>query len=211
MGFNEPGSLINARTRLITLDHSTRAAAAMEFGGLVQVPRKAITMGIAPILNARRIVLLAWGERKASVLRGAVEGPVTEHNPASYLQAHPNVTFVIDERAASELTRMKTPWAVDSVVWDNQMIKKAVTYLSQHLDKPILKLTDEDYNENGMSDLLAQSGQATTSTSGCSTNSSTPLRAGPAASPTPTIPTAPSGDPRPSPRVIIFSPTPTTT
>ncbi|TDB59860.1 glucosamine-6-phosphate deaminase [Arundinibacter roseus] len=158
VGFNEPGALINARTRLITLDHSTRAAAAMEFGGLVQVPRKAITMGIAPILSARRIVLLAWGERKAAVIRGAVEGPVTERNPASYLQAHPNVTFIIDERAASELTRMKTPWAVDSVTWDNQMIKKAVTQLSQMLKKPILKLTDKDYNDNGMSDLLAQSG-----------------------------------------------------
>lgn len=158
VGFNEPGSLINARTRLITLDHSTRAAAAMEFGSLSQVPRKAITMGIAPILNARRIVLLAWGERKADVIRGAVEGPVTERNPASYLQAHPNVTFVIDDRAASELTRMKTPWAVDSVTWDNNMIKKAVTHLSQSLNKPILKLTDKDYNDNGMSDLLAQSG-----------------------------------------------------
>ncbi len=158
VGFNEPGSLINARTRLITLDHSTRAAAAMEFGSLSQVPRKAITMGIAPILNARRIVLLAWGERKAGVIRGAVEGPVTERNPASYLQVHPNVTFVIDDRAASELTRMKTPWAVDSVTWDNNMIKKAVTHLSQSLVKPILKLTDKDYNDNGMSDLLAQSG-----------------------------------------------------
>ncbi len=158
VGFNEPGSLINSRTRLIALDHSTRAAAASEFGGLSQVPRKAITMGITPILNARRVVLLAWGERKAPVLRGAVEGPVTERNPASYLQAHPNVTFVIDDRAASELTRMKTPWAVDSVTWNNKMIKKAVTYLSQHLSKPILKLTDKDYNDNGMSDLLAQSG-----------------------------------------------------
>ncbi len=158
VGFNEPGSLINARTRLIALDHSTRAAAAMEFGGLPQVPRKAITMGIAPIMSAKRIVLLAWGERKAPVLRSAVEGPVTERNPASYLQAHPNVTFVIDDRAASELTRIKTPWAVDSVVWDNKMVKKAVTYLSQSLDKPILKLTDKDYNDNGMSDLLAQSG-----------------------------------------------------
>jgi glucosamine-6-phosphate deaminase len=130
----------------------------MEFGSLSQVPRKAITMGIAPILNARRIVLLAWGERKAGVIRGAVEGPVTERNPASYLQVHPNVTFVIDDRAASELTRMKTPWAVDSVTWDNNMIKKAVTHLSQSLVKPILKLTDKDYNDNGMSDLLAQSG-----------------------------------------------------
>lgn len=158
IGFNEPGTLINARTRLITLDHSTRAAAAMEFGGLPNVPRKAITLGVAPILNARRIVLLAWGERKAEVISGAVEGPVTERNPASYLQAHPNVTFVIDKAAASGLTRVKTPWAVDSVEWDNSMIKKAVTYLSTSLKKPILKLTDKDYNDNGMSDLLAQYG-----------------------------------------------------
>ncbi|GAB3176324.1 glucosamine-6-phosphate deaminase [Telluribacter humicola] len=158
IGFNEPGSLINSRTRLITLDHSTRAAAAMEFGGLAQVPRKAITMGVAPIMSARRIVLLAWGERKAQMIKSAVEGSVTEHNPASYLQAHPNVTFLLDDRAASELTRVKSPWAVDTVVWDNRMIKKAVTHLSRTLNKPILKLIDKDYNDNGMSDLLAQYG-----------------------------------------------------
>ncbi len=158
VGFNEPGALINSRTRLITLDHSTRAAAAMEFGGLHKVPRKAVTLGIAPILNARRIVLLAWGERKATVIRRAVEGPVTESVPASYLQTHPNVSFMVDESAASELTRAKTPWAVDTVVWDNNMIKKAVTHLSGALKKPILKLTDKDYNDNGMSDLLAQYG-----------------------------------------------------
>lgn len=160
IGFNEPGSLINSHTRLITLDHSTRAAASMEFGGLHKVPRKAITMGVAPILNARRVVLLAWGERKAPVILGAVEGRVTELNPASYLQAHPNVSFVLDESAASELTRVKTPWAVDTVVWDNKMIKKALAHLSQYLKKPILKLTDKDYNDNGMSDLLAQYGSS---------------------------------------------------
>lgn len=160
IGFNEPGALINSRTRLITLDHSTRAAAAMEFGGLHKVPRKAITMGVTTVLKAKRIVLLAWGERKAPVLQSAVEGPVTEHNPASYLQTHPNVTFFIDEAAACKLTRMKTPWAVESVVWDNQMIKKAVTHLALTLKKPILKLTDKDYNDNGMSDLLAQYGSA---------------------------------------------------
>lgn len=160
IGFNEPGALINSKTRLITLDHSTRAAAAMEFGGLHKVPRKAITMGVTSVLKAKRIVLLAWGERKAPVIHSAVEGPVTEHNPASYLQTHPNVTFFIDESAATHLTRMKTPWAVESVTWDNQMIKKAVTYLALTLKKPILKLTDKDYNDNGMSDLLAQYGSA---------------------------------------------------
>ncbi len=160
IGFNEPGSLINSHTRLMMLDLSTRAAASVDFGGLPRTPRKAITMGVAPILNARRVVLLAWGERKAPVIRGAVEGTVTESNPASYLQTHPNALFVIDEAAASELTRMKTPWLVDSVVWDNKMPKKAVTYLSMTLEKPILKLTDRDYNDNGVSDLLAQYGQA---------------------------------------------------
>lgn len=160
IGFNEPGSLINSHTRLMMLDHSTRAAASTDFGGLSRTPRKAITMGVAPILSARRVVLLAWGERKAPVIQEAVEGTVTETNPASYLQTHPNALFVIDEAAASELTRMKTPWLVDSVEWDNKMTKKAVTYLSMTLGKPILKLTDRDYNDNGVSDLLAQYGQA---------------------------------------------------
>jgi glucosamine-6-phosphate deaminase len=160
IGFNEPGSLINSYTRLITLDHSTRVGARLDFGELHNVPRKAITLGIASILNARRIVLLAWGEGKASVIRSAVEGPVTEENPASYLQTHSNVLFVLDESAALDLTRIKTPWAVDSVIWDNKMIKMAVTHLSATLSKPILKLTDKDYNDNGMSDLLAQYGAA---------------------------------------------------
>ena len=160
IGFNEPGSLVNSHTRLMMLDNSTRAAASADFGGLPKTPRKAITMGVSSILGARRVVLLAWGERKAPVIRGAVEGLVTELNPASYLQTHPNALFVIDKAAASELTRLKTPWLVDSVEWDNPMKKKAVTHLSLTLSKPILKLTDRDYNDNGMSDLLAQYGQA---------------------------------------------------
>ncbi|GAB3896952.1 glucosamine-6-phosphate deaminase [Larkinella knui] len=160
IGFNEPGSLINSHTRLMMLDHSTRAAAAMDFGSLAKTPKKAITMGVAPILSARRVVLLAWGERKAPVIRAALEGTVTESIPASYLQTHPNALFVIDQAAASDLTRMQTPWLVDTVEWTNQMIKKAVTYLSRTLGKPVLKLTNKDYNDNGMSDLLAQVGQA---------------------------------------------------
>lgn len=160
IGFNEPGSLINSHTRLITLDHSTRAAAAVEFGGLHKVPRKAITMGVTTILNARRVVLLAWGERKAAVIRGAVEGEVTEKNPASYLQTHQNATFIIDQHAAFELTRVKSPWAVDAIEWNDQMIRKATTFLSLLLNKPILKLTDKDYNDNGMSDLLASHGSS---------------------------------------------------
>ena len=161
IGFNEPGSLQNSRTRLMMLDHSTRAAATSDFGGtLAKVPKKAITMGVSKILNAKRVVLLAWGERKAPVIKEAVEGSVTESNPASYLQLHPNALFVIDESAASELKRMKTPWLVEDVIWDNKMIKKAVTHVALLLNKPILKLTNKDYNDNGLSDLLAQHGQA---------------------------------------------------
>ena len=160
IGFNEPGSHVSASTRLITLDHLTRFDAAYEFGSLANVPRKAITMGVGTILKAKRIVLLAWGERKAAIIKQSVEGPVTEFVPASYLQGHPNVQFVLDESCAAELTRFKTPWLTDDVPWNNGMIKKAVTHLALALNKPILKLTNNDYNQNGLSDLLALYGQA---------------------------------------------------
>lgn len=160
IGFNEPGSLINSRTRIMTLDIATKIDAAIDFGGLERVPKKAITMGIDKLMHAKRIVLLAWGEHKAEAVAKAVEGPVSAEIPASYLQQHPNVLFVLDETAATSLTRIKTPWIVDSVQWDKAMIKKAVTHLSLQLDKPILKLTNKDYNENGLSDLLALYGQA---------------------------------------------------
>lgn len=161
IGFNEPGSLVNSKTRLMMLDHSTRVAATMDFGGeLTKVPKKAITLGISKIMQAKRVVLLAWGERKAPVIAQAVEGAVSEHNPASYLQGHGNALFVVDEAAASELKRMKTPWLVEDVEWDNFTTKKAVINLSLQLKKPILKLTTKDYNDNGLSDLLAKHGQS---------------------------------------------------
>jgi glucosamine-6-phosphate deaminase len=153
--------LINSKTRLMMLDHSTRAAAVMDFGGeLIKVPKKAITMGVSKILQAKRVVLLAWGERKAGMIADAVEGSVSEHNPSSYLQSHGNVLFVVDTAAASELKRMKSPWLVEDVTWDSQMTKKAVCSLALDLKKPILKLTNKDYNDNGLSDLLAGYGQA---------------------------------------------------
>jgi glucosamine-6-phosphate deaminase len=160
IGFNEPGSLANSKTRLMTLDLSTRADASAEFGGLNKVSRKAITLGIQKILDAKRVVLLAWGEHKALNVARAIEGPVTAEVPASYLQMHQNASFVIDHAAADQLTRIRTPWMVDNVVWDKATTKKAVTQLSLILQKPILKLTNADYNENGLSDLLAQYGQA---------------------------------------------------
>lgn len=159
IGFNEPGSHVNSATRLITLDLSTRSDAAYAFGAINSVPRKAITMGIGTILKAKRIILVALGESKATIIKKAVEGALTEFVPASYLQGHANTTFILDEAASADLTRIKTPWLTDEVIWDVKMIKKAVTHLAFAINKPILKLTATDYNENGLSDLLALYGQ----------------------------------------------------
>jgi glucosamine-6-phosphate deaminase len=160
IGFNEPGSTINSKTRLMTLDIATKIDASPDFGGLQKVPKKAITLGIDSIMKSKKIVLLAWGEHKADSVAKAVEGTVTSDIPASYLQLHPNASFILDETAASMLTRIKTPWVVDSVKWDRNMIKKAVTHLSLTLQKPVLKLTSKDYNEHGLSELLSLYGQA---------------------------------------------------
>lgn len=160
IGFNEPGSHISSSTRLITLDRITRSDAAVDFSGIANVPRKAITMGINTILSAKRIVLLAWGERKADIIKMAVEGPVTEFVPASYLQAHPNTSLVVDDAAAGLLTRKKAPWLTEDVEWTKQMTKKAVIWLAISCNKPILKLTNNDYNENGLSSLLVLHGTA---------------------------------------------------
>lgn len=161
IGFNEPGSLTSSITRLMMLDQSTRIAAAADFGGqLSKVPRKAITLGVEKILQAKKIVLLAWGERKAQIVKKAIEGPVNENLPASYLQLHSNTSFVLDEAAASELAHIKSPWLYESVEWNTSLIKKAVTNLSLLINKPILKLTNKDYNDNGLSDLLAGYGKA---------------------------------------------------
>jgi len=158
IGFNEPGSHLNSGTRLITLDHITRVDAAPAFLGVDNVPRKAITMGIGTVREAKRIVLLGWGLNKAEILKKTIEGKVTSDVPATYLQQHNNTTFVIDSEASSELTRIKTPWLVTSCIWSEKLKLKAVVWLSELLNKPILKLTDKDYNDNGMSGLLAEEG-----------------------------------------------------
>ena len=160
IAFNEPGSHSHSVTRLITLDTTTRMDAVHDFGGLAKVPRKAITMGIGTILKAKKIILLAWGEHKATALQQAVEGPANEFVPASWLQLHQHVQIITDITGAASLARYKTPWLTEEMEWDEPMIKKAVTYLSLLLGKPVLKLTNNDYNENGLSDLLALSGQA---------------------------------------------------
>lgn len=160
IGFNEPGSHYNSSTRSITLDHITRVDASPSFLGINNVPRKAITMGIGSIKKAKRIVLLAWGSNKASVVKDTVEGHITSEVPATYLQQHDNTTFVLDTGAAAELTRIKTPWLVTSCVWTEELKRKAIIWLSQKVTKPILMLTDKDYNNHGMSGLLAEQGPA---------------------------------------------------
>ena len=162
IGFNEPGSGPASRTRIITLDHVTRTDAASDFYGEENVPRRALTMGVGTILEARHIVLMAWGEGKAAVVKRMVEGEVADTVPATYLQRHPSVQVVLDEAAGAELTPRKTPWlaGVPCNWLDVALVRKAVTWLARSVDRPILKLTDEEYNENGLSELLAQSGPA---------------------------------------------------
>ena len=160
IGFNEPGSGIYSKTRLITLDNSTRIANAYEFANISEVPRLAITMGISTILQSRKIILMAWGSAKAQVLKKAVEDDDTEQVPASLLQNHDDVTFVVDEAAAAELTRFKSPWLTGECEWTPVMVKKAVVNMALKLKKPVLSLTNSDYNEYGLSDLLVEKGDA---------------------------------------------------
>jgi glucosamine-6-phosphate deaminase len=160
IGFNEPGSHFNSRTRSITLDHITRVDAASSFFSIDNVPRKAITMGIGTVRSAKRIVLLAWGINKAEIIKNTIEGEITSNVPATYLQEHDNTTFVLDIEASSNLTRVKTPWLVTNCIWTEALKLKAVVWLSELLDKPILKLTSKDYNDNGMSSLIAEEGSA---------------------------------------------------
>jgi len=160
IGFNEPGSLVTSRTRLITLDPLTRMDAARDFVGLENVPRAAITMGVGSIMEAREIYLLAWGKGKATVIRKALEEAPTEDLPASLLQGHQNIVFAVNAMAASELTCVKAPWTEGSVTWTEQMIKRAVHGLAHKMGKPILKLVDRDYQLNGLEELLSLYGSA---------------------------------------------------
>lgn len=160
MGSNEPGSPYNSRTRLITMNHTTRVSAASDFFGVEYVPYHAITMGIGTILEAEKIYWLAWGEGKAGSIKKLVEGQVTDLNPASYLQQHNNVSVIVDDAASVNLTRIDTPWLTGKCEWTDYMIRKSVFWLCKKLEKPILKLTDRDYNDNGMSDLVTEHGPA---------------------------------------------------
>lgn len=158
IGFNEPGTLVSASTRLVSLEATTRRDAAKDFADKLAVPTMALSMGMKPIMAAREILLLAWGEKKAPVIRDVVEGPVTDLKPASFLQNHPNCLIITDVGAARNLTRFATPWLVGSCNWESRLIRKAVLWLSNQVDKPILKLRKQDYIDNGLSELLLEKG-----------------------------------------------------
>lgn len=156
IGFNEAGSHAKSNTRLVQLSYKARKAQAGGFHGLEHTPKMAITMGINTILGAERIILMAWGEDKAAIVNSIVEGEMTDQIPATHLQLHDNIEVVIDEGAASQLTRVQTPWLVGSCQWTPKFTRKAVVWLCGVVNKPILKLTHKDYIENSLGELLEQ-------------------------------------------------------
>lgn len=158
IGFNEPGSPRDSRTRMVTLDPVTRQDAASDFYGEENVPLQALTMGVGTILAARKIIIIALGEHKAAIVRRAVEEPVSEEVTASFLQSHRNVTFALDTASASELTAMRTPWLVGPVHWTPALEKRAVIWLSQKIKKPLLKLEARDFVENRLHELSRECG-----------------------------------------------------
>ena len=160
IGFNEPGSRLNSTTRLILLDNDSRNEASKMFGSIESTPISSITMGVSTILAAKKIYLMAWGEDKAKMVKECVEGAVPDTIPASFLQTHNNAHVVIDLSAAGNLTRIHRPWLVTSCEWNDKLIRSAIVWLCQLTGKPILKLTNKDYNENGLSELLALFGSA---------------------------------------------------
>ncbi|HVF96357.1 MAG TPA: glucosamine-6-phosphate deaminase, partial [Flavisolibacter sp.] len=208
IGFNEPGSSISSKTRLVNLENSTRLANAYEFAGMSDVPRLALTMGISTILKAKKIILMGWGNTKSAVIKKAVEDDVTEQVPASLLQNHDDVTFVVDEMAAAELTRFKSPWLTGEIEWSAKMIKKAVVNMALAVKKPILSLTNNDYNEYGLSDLLVEKGDAYGINLQVFYAMRDSITGWPGGKPNAVIPAHPErSDPYPK-RVVIFSPHP---
>lgn len=160
IGFNEPGTQFNSPTRLVILDNVSKNDAANLFGSVEQVPMCAITMGIGTILRAKRVVMVAWGEHKSAQVRAAVEKRFDSSCPASALQLHSDAEVVLDLSAAGQLTRLKSPWLLTSCEWDDQLTRRAIVWLCQQTGKPILKLTNKDYNENGLSELITLHGSA---------------------------------------------------
>lgn len=160
IGFNEPGSTRNSRTRMVTLDPVTRRDAASGFFGEENVPQQAITMGVGTIMEARKVVIMAFGEHKAGIVQKTVELPQSEAVTASFLQSHPDSTFLLDESAASDLTVFRRPWEVTTVDWTPDRIRQAVVWLSVKMEKALLKLSDADFREHHLYDLLREHGPA---------------------------------------------------
>lgn len=159
IGFNEPGSYAHSTTRVVQLSYNTRKNQDKFFSNPNEVPKMAITMGLETIMSAKKIVLMMWGEDKAAIARDLIEGEVNEEYPATFLQEHDDIQVVIDEAAAQELTRVKQPWIIaPPQEWSDKLIRKAVIWLCQTVDKPILKLTHQDYIKNSLSDLLDRVG-----------------------------------------------------
>src|SRR4030095_3300008 len=208
IGFNEPGSSIYSKTRLITLENSTRLANSYEFANIAEVPRMAITMGMSTILKARQIILLAWGPGKASIVQKSVEGLVTEQVPASLLQQHHDCTFIVDEAAAADLTRNKSPWLTGDIYWTPALIKKAVVNMALKAGKPVLSLTNNDYNEYGLGDLLVEKGDAYEINLQVYYMLRDTITGGPGGKPNAVIPAHPERSAPYPKKVVIFSPHP---
>ena len=158
--FNSAGTLQSSRTRLVLLEGAARKEAAATFASTDNVPAGVITMGISNVLKAKSVILMAWGDDKASVIANTIEGKISDAIPSTYLQIHPNAKAIVDLTAAYDLTRISHPWLVTTCEWDNKLIRRAIVWLCQRTGKPILKLTNRDYSENSLGELLALYGSA---------------------------------------------------
>ncbi|MEY2649002.1 MAG: glucosamine-6-phosphate deaminase [Bacteroidota bacterium] len=208
IGFNEPGSSRNSGTRIIALDNSTRLANAYEFSSIAEVPRLALTMGISNILQSRKIVLLAFGESKASIIKDAVEGQITDNIPATFLQEHSNTIFHLDEASASKLTRYDAPWLTGQIEWNEKLIRKAVCSMAMSLKKPLLMLTREDYHNEGLSELVENLGGVSEANLRVFNGLRDTITGWPGGKPMEDVPRHPERRHPASKRVIIFSPHP---
>ena len=208
IGFNEPGSHFNSSTRLITLDHTTRFDASKTFNGIENVPSKAITMGVRTIFNSKRIIVMAWGIHKSLIVQKSVESNVTSLIPSTYLQNHKNTTLILDKESSSDLTKFKTPWLVGPCDWNDSMKRRAIVWLSEATNKSILKLTDEDYNKNGLSDLIALEGSSYDLNIKMFNHFQNTITGWPGGKPKSDDNTRPERKSPSSKRVIIFSPHP---
>jgi glucosamine-6-phosphate deaminase len=160
IGMNFAGTSINSRTRFVMMDSDSRKESAQLFSSVENVPAGVITMGLGTIMEAKKIVLLAWGDSKASIIKKTVEGHVTDFIPATLLQHHQNTKVILDLSAAFDLTRISYPWLVTKCEWDNKLIRRAIVWLCMITKKPVLKLTNKDYSENGLTELLSLYGSA---------------------------------------------------